>query len=577
MTLTASCFNAPQMSVILALKNLFIKEVFIEEGFSLDEEGLSSDECHEHVASSSGNNPPKNFNLGIQQMAFKLRYPATVSEQQAVIFVVKNSREHGLWFDWESKQPDGERTKTQPITLISVSLGVFKTSNTFLDLIAKEEQVDCKANCVLQTEKKIIKVNWLTPNGYFRLEVPIKSLGNTITVFGDGNVVQAFLHIRHPPLVYRCDDSSDDDDSSDMIRTNCLGKNIPLNLLGDVEAICLTCTDDMFAQLKDSFQTESTSLRFTHVKTLDLDKQTEITKKMMIQKEACFSFKHSDFDIMYAMHALLSRGYKSISLFQQIVMQLEGSKNFSHNDVVSNLHDVAELLDTGVCAFFLDAHAVLESVSQQSSQHHLAVRTCTLTPTRVLLGKAQKAPNNLLFDRYPPEDFLRLSMIDDNEESLTHIRNVDEENIYDNWICRQICRINLSDVHYEFLGCSNSQIKQRGCYLYKQSNSQHLTASTIRSTVGDLHHIQCVAKYMARFGMVLSSLTASPRRINLRWIRKIQDITGGQDSQGKPYIFTDGVGKISREAMSFVSRTENPFPIWFLNCKIYIYSCFRSC
>ena len=563
MILTASCFadDVLHMSITLELKKLFSKEVFTEGDFSLV--------SVEPTVTPSVNNSPNNFYLRTQQMKFKLRYPSNLTEQQAVMFVVKNSRGCGLWFNWKSQsnQPMGERAEIQPIALSSLSLGVFKTSDTFLDLIAKEENIDCKAKCVLQTEKNIVEVHWSNPNGTFRLEVPIKSLGNTVTVFGDGNVVQVFLHIKHPPLVYRCDGSSQDDDNSDMIRTNCLGKNIPLDVLGDVEVVCLTCTDDKFARLKDIFQNETRRLRFTHVKTLDLDEQTEVSKMMKIQKDVCFNFKHSDFDVMYAMHSLLSRGYKSINLFCQIVKLLEGCKNFSHNDVVSNLHNVAQLLDTGVCAFFLDAHGVLQNTSQQSSQNQrqLAVRTCTLTPTRILLDNAQKVPKNLLFDRYPPEDFLRLSMIDDNNESLTYIRSVDEENIYDNWICRQICRINLSDVHYEFLGCSNSQIKQHGCYLYKQPNSHHQTASAIRSTVGDLHNIRCVAKYMARFGLALSSLTAAPRRVNSRWIKTIQDITGGQDSQGKPYVFTDGVCKISTEAMGFVSTIESPFPVCFVN------------
>ena len=523
MRLTAYCFHEPGRSIADTLKNLIEGKTFADAKFSISEFQFPVNKF----------NDPSKFQRQTQHIGVKLKYAGKFTEQEAVLFLIKHSHRCGLWFNWESKQPTNRsQIKDLSIPLVAVSLGVFTLHDSFFSLIAGE-QTRSSFNWLQfdgTSDKKTLDVHWRKPNGDFILEIPMKSLARTITISlqGDGGNIQVFLHVTHPPLVYFSKDSSEELDKNDMVRTNCLGENIPVDVLGDVETICLTCDKTNFEQLKQCLESVTTEkLRFTCVETLTLAKQSDANKERKKIKDSCAEFKHNNFEVMYAMHAFLSRGFKTISVFLRIKEMLEQQKNCIVN-LVPNLHEVLEMVDTGVCAFSLDPQAVLnkKSKSIRQNQNQLFVHTCRLTPTRILLDKAQRVPNNLLFDKFPPEDFLRLSMIDDDGENLSYISSVDEENFYDNWICRQICQIDLADVRYEFLGCSNSQIREQGCYLYKASSGQ--TAASIREWVGDLDGIRCVSKYMARFGLALSAISFSPKTIDPRWIERIPDIKGAR-------------------------------------------------
>jgi hypothetical protein len=130
------------------------------------------------------------------------------------------------------------------------------------------------------------------------------------------------------------------------------------------------------------------------------------------------------------------------------------------------------------------------------------------------LDEAQRAPPNRLLHELHPNDFLRVSLIDDNGEPLSHIGDIDEENMYDEWICKHLDHIDLLGDMLDCFGCSNSQLKAHDCYMYKSpvharnryNRGRPKSASEIREWAGDLEKICCVPKYMARFGLALSAL-----------------------------------------------------------------------
>ena len=470
----------------------------------------------------------------------------------------------GFWINWEGAHTQAN-TDVDFISLVDVTVGVFKTSDQFFDLIATEEKSPKaklkKLYFKLQSEKKGLEIHWQQKNGNFILEIPLKSLGRTVTVHGEGSAVRLFFHVNHPPLVYY---SEDDMDKTEMERTNKLGSNIPTGVLGDVEAISICCTGKEFANLQSCLHKEHYSLRFTSVKILDCHEQEDITTLIQIQKEAC-SFTDTDFELMYMMNALLSRGYKSISLYVQIRELLRESSQ-ALQSILTNLQEVIKLIDSGVEVFLLNPREVLKQPHQYRQYQSSLLHSCRITPSRVLLDEAQSAKTNTLFHNYGLDDFLRVALIDDNGERLSFISAVDEENIYDAWICKHLTCVNLPGVKYDFLGCSNSQIKEHGCYMYKQSvtvrqngQTSTRTASDIRKGVGDLEMIRCVPKYMARFGLALSSLQSKPKHVKRSWVQTIPDVEKGRDSSGKPYVFTDGVGRISQEAMAYFAVSKYKF------------------
>jgi len=63
-----------------------------------------------------------------------------------------------------------------------------------------------------------------------------------------------------------------------------------------------------------------------------------------------------------------------------------------------------------------------------------------------------------------------------------------------------------------------------------------------------LDAIRNPAKYVARLGLAFTStLPGSP--VEQQCIQQEADIIGGQDPHGRPYCFSDGIGKISISSM----------------------------
>lgn len=72
--------------------------------------------------------------------------------------------------------------------------------------------------------------------------------------------------------------------------------------------------------------------------------------------------------------------------------------------------------------------------------------------------------------------------------------------------------------------------------------------------MGDFSHIHSVPKYMARMGQCFSQTEdAVSVPLDEAHVRTENDIEGGRDRTGKPYCFSDGVGKISSKLAKEVS------------------------
>jgi len=66
---------------------------------------------------------------------------------------------------------------------------------------------------------------------------------------------------------------------------------------------------------------------------------------------------------------------------------------------------------------------------------------------------------------------------------------------------------------------------------------------------GNLVAIRNPAKYVARLGQAFSQ-TEPGLEVNPQWIQRKPDVIAGQDPHGKPYCFSDGIGKISKSLMT---------------------------
>ncbi|KAF4959413.1 hypothetical protein FSARC_10738 [Fusarium sarcochroum] len=104
--------------------------------------------------------------------------------------------------------------------------------------------------------------------------------------------------------------------------------------------------------------------------------------------------------------------------------------------------------------------------------------------------------------------------------------------------------IKLNDVHYNFYGHSNSQLKSRSCFLMAELKEN---ISTKVEAMGDFTKMKTVGKKAKRIGLLFSSATAvmtiSPDRC--------EDVA---DVETADYVFTDGCGLIAPRLAQDLAR-----------------------
>lgn len=179
-----------------------------------------------------------------------------------------------------------------------------------------------------------------------------------------------------------------------------------------------------------------------------------------------------------------------------------------------------------------------------SIQGHVKLITVLSTRTRQgITLRFDKSPSNRIMSSDPAHRFILISFADfrlqtpraagQPPDAPTEPATTRESGDYIVRLLR--AGIILNNVHYNFYGHSNSQLKSKTCFLFAGSKEE---ISHKIESLGDFSKMKTVAKKVKRIGLLFSSadmaLTLDPSRY--------EDIP---DIQNKDYIFTDGCGLIS--------------------------------
>ncbi|CDW60289.1 RNA dependent RNA polymerase family protein [Trichuris trichiura] len=218
--------------------------------------------------------------------------------------------------------------------------------------------------------------------------------------------------------------------------------------------------------------------------------------------------------------------------------------------------------------------AELEKMERSESDDGMVrVRKVVFTPTRTLLTVPDTMLSNRVIRRFGAEWALRVSFRSDNGGRMRAFSfnsdDIDE-------VLRRPLRdgLTIGDRHYEFLGWSNSQLRDGGCYFYCRT-AQGECVSDIRKWMGNFDGIGNVPKLMSRMGQCFTqSLSAVeiPYPIGSSEV-PIQEDHFSQLYGEKVFCFSDGVGQISVQLAEEVSEKLNlspvpsAFQIRFAGCK----------
>ena len=182
-------------------------------------------------------------------------------------------------------------------------------------------------------------------------------------------------------------------------------------------------------------------------------------------------------------------------------------------------------------------------MAQMSQMTHLFFLCCLFLQPELTFG-------NRILRQYGGEYCLRVLFRDEDFSKLSNYEASAAEEISDRVEDLLNAGIPIGSRHYEFLACSNSQLRDHGCWLYAKDDKGNC-ASAIRNWMGDFFEIHCVASYTARMGQCFSK---SEESVNVSEggvvVTKEEDI---KCSAGhRKYCFSDGIGKVSSNLASQV-------------------------
>uniref|UniRef100_A0A914GYY0 RNA-directed RNA polymerase n=1 Tax=Globodera rostochiensis TaxID=31243 RepID=A0A914GYY0_GLORO len=172
------------------------------------------------------------------------------------------------------------------------------------------------------------------------------------------------------------------------------------------------------------------------------------------------------------------------------------------------------------------------------------VRKVVITPSRIIPCGYEIMMGNraLRFDRdkYPPDKFLRIIFRDENGE---RVRKNDMNNgrLLDQFVLDRLVRgIEFGGQVYSFVGTSNSQMRDGGCY-FLQADLEGV--NDFRNRLGQFSLVPTIPKMMSRLGLCFTQGRATDVDMRLRMLAC--DFTGGLNLHKEPYTFSDGCGCLS--------------------------------
>ena len=274
------------------------------------------------------------------------------------------------------------------------------------------------------------------------------------------------------------------------------------------------------------------------------------------------------FDASYAWFCLQTRGFKVLDQARsaEFVDLLTAATTNPQLDRI--LDAVASRVDEWlICDLrraFVEELELVEKTGRTSEDpvlkpagdQFVSIRRLLVTPTTVRGLSAQWGVGNRVVRHYGSDRFVRVIIRDEDLSLLSAAHRLRRPiGAITDFLGRDLV---IADRRYHFLGCSNSQLREHGLWMYAGDGREGHSVDAIRRWMGDLTRERCVATYMSRLGQFFS---ASRNTIEVDRVEMIPDVERGR------YCFTDGIGKISPMLARKVTTVRN-FSLLHHTCRI---------
>ena len=348
-----------------------------------------------------------------------------------------------------------------------------------------------------------------------------------------------YFMLKAPPTFHRIERADKDITLARVTRTCCCSTDI----IGNSSVLSISVAKrscNKFLSVISRFQVFKYKIHWTRVFT------------RFPSRSATLPHFGGDFDLVYILACLLSQGFFITDRTTQLFALLNDIHPNDHSAAQIALQQLALQVDPTLEGDrFLDLagqfqtnfKAALDSDDGEDDHYDNCrfVRRAIVTPSRCLLLPPELMAENRVLRQYGEEFCMRVVFRDETFGKLGSFDTSQGDEITRRIVDVLSSGIRVGDRCYDFLACSNSQLRDHGCWLYSKDRKGK-TATDLRRWMGTFTNIKCVATYVARMGQCFSTSEESVKvTVEAGQVEREIDI---KSMDGK-YCFSDGIGRVS--------------------------------
>jgi len=404
-------------------------------------------------------------------------------------------------------------------------------------------------NATFEHDKNLLTVSKKIIVGKEILEVPYESIVETILVSREDNIWHFYLCLKHIPFVYKRLSTTRNGVAREEESRLVSIQGIDRHSLSKTSAICIGITDDHTKnRSNDNDDGNSVWNIIVLLKWRGFSlSYVKVSEKNSPSTECWLNLHFDNFDLMYQWKCFLSCGFKVTDhMNDKFISLIKTNESKIHPDLFPNMITKAEVnpfydfmgaIEDSIQKFnYLHPSAVEEK--EELPNNYSMIRRVVVTPTSEIFLREEPTIRNRIIRQYNDDYFIRVVFRDEDFSRLSATMPNNLDPVVERYRQFMDAGFSIGDRKYEFLACSNSQLREHGVWFFTKYDN--ITAEDIRCQSGNLSDITCIASYVSRLGLCFS---ASKDSVDIT-------VEGGSvkfepDIKRNTYCFTDGIGKIS--------------------------------
>ncbi|XP_033101390.1 probable RNA-dependent RNA polymerase 1 isoform X2 [Anneissia japonica] len=317
------------------------------------------------------------------------------------------------------------------------------------------------------------------------------------------NTWKLYFFVKVPPRIRRAD-TYFADEGTKWIRTTTFRDCKPY-IIGNSSVICLEFDRNSEKDLNEIIRRFETStiqtfnVYYAHVSHKAASCNTRL------------EFLFSEYGTDYALQSFFSLGMVSTLRSNELLRYIKVVQEETNEEILERaLYSLSRQLENDHFIDLKEAFVFLlnEEKNKRTKEEVPSsckyVRRIYCTPTRLIIEQPELMFSNRILRRYGEEFCARIVFRDENYRKLNGTEANSSTDIAERIIEVLSNGVQICNRCYKFLACSNSQLRDHGCWLYAEDDDGN-TGETIRKNMGDFRKINIVAKYISRMGQCFST------------------------------------------------------------------------